>query len=244
LLNTNKIGGIRITADKVCYDENGEYVEFSDVQLSPGGKYTIQRELFFESQLVGEEECYSCNYYIYDAEGKLVAGKEGVAIEAFELPVAKVGFMCENMGKNTIYIDDFKMYAVGFHADFFLYKAENGMQLQDTQSARAGQTAYRYSWMNASDVEEKVQIVAQVLDTEGNVTAQTVIKELTMLPGCDGVETGIYDAKDTAVVFAVIPVAAEAQDSGLWLYVAIAAAAVIAIAAVAAIVILKKKKAV
>ena len=244
LLETDKIGGIKITADKVFYDEKGEYVELAKMKLNPGSTYTVKRELFMVSEEVaeGEEAFFTSNYYIYDAEGKLIGSKEGVAIKSFKLPVAKAGFSCENLGNSTAYFDDFKMYAIGFNADFFLYKVDNGLELSDKETARAGETAYRYSWMNASDKAQKVQIVAQVKDAEGNVTSETVIQELTMQPGYDGVETGIYDAKDTAVVFAVKTLAEEEKGSDLWLYIGIAAVVVLVAAGAAAVVVIAKKK--
>ena len=236
LLRSDNDGGFKITADKVCYDQNGEYVEMTGVKLTPGGKYTVKRVLDF----TGAEAFSSC-YYLYDAEGKQVGCAENVEMKKFNLPVQKIGFGCENLGANTAYFDDYKLYAVGFAADFELYGAKLGMQITDITAAQTGEIAYRYSWMNASDKTETVQIVAQTLDGEGNVTSETIIQELTMLPGWDGVETGIYDAGETATVLAVKPVE-EAKGSGLLLYIAIAAAVVLAASAAAVIVVAKKKK--
>ena len=246
LLKSNKDGGFKVTADKVYYDENGEYVELEKVKLDAGAKYTVKRVLDFNIKETTDKngevtEFFTSSYYIYDAEGKLVGSAENVAMKLFTLPVQKVGFTTENLGANTVYFDDLKMYAVGFADDLSLFEAEFGMPNEDLTAAYGGRTGYRYSWMNASDKEEKVQLVAQVLDAEGNVVSETVIKELTMLPGYDGVEMGIYDAKDTPVVFTVKTVTAPAKGGDILLYIGIGAAVVL-IAVVAAVVIVIKKK--
>ena len=247
LLKSGTDGGFKVTADKVYYSQNGEYVELTGVKLNAGAKYVAKRVLDFTGKEVQTEdgevkEIFTGSYYIYDAEGNVVGSVENVEMKKFTLPVKKAGFECKNLGENTMYFDDFKMYAVGFAGDFEIFETKNGIQVKDMTVARSGETAYRYSWMNASDEEKTVQIVAQVFDAEGNVTSETVIKELVMQPGYDGVETGIYDAKDTAVVFAVKTVAEEVKESSPWLYVGIGAAAVLVLAAAAAVVIVVAKK--
>ena len=248
ILNTNVDGGFKITADKVFYDKLGEEIAFEGVKLTPGAKYVAKRVVDFNGKEITAEDgtvtvLFSSSYYLYDAEGNVVASAENVDMKSFTLPVQKIGFACENLGANTMYVDDYTMMVTGFAANFELYEAKNGMQIADLTAAVAGETAYRYSWLNASDKEKKVQIVAQVFDAEGNVTSETVIKELVMQPGYDGVEYGVYDAKDTAVVFAVKTIGEEVEkNDNLWLYVGIGAAAVLVLAAVAAVVIVVAKK--
>jgi hypothetical protein len=238
----DKDGGFKIAGGKVYYTEAvetdgekaNEYKEMAKVTLTPGATYKAQRIVNFTN-----EEAFTSSYYLYDTEGKCVGKAENIPMLSVTLPVQKIGFAVKGFGENTVYFDDFKLYSTGFASDLFLYEAEFGMPNEDLTAAYSGKTGYRYSWMNASDKEEKVQIVAQTLDAEGKVVTEKVIKELTMAPGYDGVEMGIYDAGEEAVVFAVKTVVEKGPDMQILL---IAALAVVLIAACAAAVIIVKKK--
>ena len=214
-----------------------EYKELEKVTLTPGATYTLQRVVNFTN-----EEAYTSSYYIYDAAGECIGKVEDVPMLAVTLPVQKIGFSTKGFGENTVYFDNFKLRTIGFAADLSLYEAKFGMEYDDITAAYSGKTGYRYSWMNASDKEETVQILAQVLDEEGNVVSETVIKELVTKPGYDGVETGIYDAGDQAVVFVAKILVEEAPKDNMMLYICIAAGAVLLIAVGAAAVILASKK--
>ena len=256
---TVKDGGIKVVDGKVYYtkvveevvegttEENGEpkkklvaeYQELKDVTLTPGSTYTVKRVLDFTN-----EEAYFSSFYIYDAAGTLVGSAENVESCLFKTAVQDISFSTKGFGEETVCFDDYKLYPIGYAGDLTLYEAEFGMMLdaETYGEARTGETAYRYSWMNASDKEETVQILAQVLDEEGNVVSETVIKELVTKPGYDGVETGIYDAGDQAVVFVAKILVEEAPKDNMMLYICIAAGAVVLIAVGAAVVILASKK--
>jgi hypothetical protein len=252
--------GVKIADGKVYYtkvveetvegstEENGEpktkqvaeYQELKDVALTPGSTYTLKRVMDFTN-----EEAYFSSYYIYDAEGALLGSVENVEACMFKTAVQDISFSTKGFGDKTVNFDNYKLYPLGFAGDLTLYEAEFGMMLDETESAEArnGKTAYRYSWMNASDKEETFQILAQVLDEEGKVVSETVIKELVTQPGYDGVETGIYDAGDQAVVFTAKLLVEEEPKNNMMLYIGIAAGAVVLIAVgVAVAVVLSKKK--
>ena len=241
----DKDGGLKIAGGKVYYTNvveveeklTTEYKELENVTLAAGGTYTLKRVVDFQNA-----EAYTSSYYIYDVAGECVGKVEDVPMLAVTLPVQKIGFSTKGFGENTVCFDNFKLRTIGFAADLTLYEAEFGMEYDDITAAYSGKTGYRYSWMNASDKEEKAQIVAQVLDEEGNVVSETVIKELTMAPGYDGFETGIYDAGDQAVVFTVKTITAAEGGISLWLYAGIGAAVVLIAIAAALIVVSKKKK--
>ena len=221
VLNTGVDGGFKITADKCYYDRNGEYVEAKDMVFAPDQTYTIRRTV----KLVGEETFLS-SYYVFDAKGILVGQAENIPMKKCKLPVEKIGFSCENMGENAVYFDNFRLFAVGFKAEFELYDGELGIQIQDTTAAQTGDVAYRYSWMNASAEEVKVVLVARVYEGD-KMVSETPIKVLTMQPGYDGVETGIYEAGDTATVIAVKSLQPQASDFMMTLFLVIAAVGVI-----------------
>ena len=130
------------------------------------------------------------------------------------------------MGENAVYFDNFRLFAVGFKAEFELYDGELGMQIQDVTAPQTGDVAYRYSWMNASAEEVKVVLVARVYEGD-KMVSETPIKVLTMQPGYDGVETGIYEAGDTATVIAVKSLQPQASDFMMTLFLVIAAVGVI-----------------
>ena len=184
----NTDGGFRIYDGKLYYGKIGEYQVFDNVTLAANTDYTVKRTVDFRN-----EEAFVGGYYVYDAEGNLLASAENVAIDAFKLPVQKIGLSTENYGTNTLYLDDYKLAVAGFSTDFSVYDAKTGMQIDETVAHNAD-VAYRLSWLNASSSTNVYNIVANYSDG-----TKEVLKTVTMKPGTDAVNTGIVSANGKGV---------------------------------------------
>ncbi len=254
LLNVVKKDGIKIVGNKLTYANGDEFVELADLPL--GAKYSLKRVLDFRN----EEACKS-DYIIYDAEGKEIAKVTDVPMSKHNVPVASISFGCANVTGDPVLVDDYKLYVLGTAADLEIYNANTGILFADQTVAHAEESAYRLSWLNASDATLKFDIMSAYYDAAGNLVAEELIKTVEMLPGADGVETGI--AKKTAdgqtvkiylqetkqqepikppVVDPTEPTD-KPEDNNLGLIIGIAAGAVVLIVAVVVVlVVLKKKK--
>ena len=178
-------GGLKISGGKVYYDKNGEYVEISGVDVSKGGKFRIVRSVDFNNP-----EAFTSDYSVYDASGKLLGQAKNVPMPTLQLPVQKIGYGVVNVTGEAVLFDNFKIYADGLAADFELYDAYTGIEIETDKlsEARDKSTAYRLSWMNATAYEKVYSIVAEYSDG-----TKTVIEEIKMAPGTDGVATGIVE---------------------------------------------------
>ena len=87
------------------------------------------------------------------------------------------------------------MYANGVGADFELYNAKTGIQYTDLESAKDSNTAYRFSWMNATASEKVFSIVAVY-----NSGEEKVIETIRMAPGTDAVAIGIVEVAEGQTV--------------------------------------------
>ena len=176
---TNSDGGIKIADGKFYYDNAGTYQELSGVSLS-AGKYTVKREVDFRTLGV-----FTCNYAIYNSAGNLLGEAKNIPMGSVSLPVNAIGITCTNVSGNVL-LDDYKLYPTGVTTDFEIYDAQFGYKLANVNQTRTEDTAYRLSWMNTTNEEQ----VAYVY----NEQTRTVIKEVTMTPGQDGVATGVVSA--------------------------------------------------
>ena len=183
LLACGSDGGIKLQDGKVYYDENGTYREMSGVSLSAGQKYTVRRQVDFR-------DAFACDYTLSDGEGKILAQVKSVPMKAISLPVTGINFSCTDLTGQFL-LDDYKLYPTGLALDFEVYDAKTGMQMQDASKASHRDVAFRLSWLNGSDKAESREVVAMFCDAAGNPVSQKVIRQVEMLPGCDGVETGI-----------------------------------------------------
>ena len=191
-----KDGGFRITGGKLYYsklgpvDEKGkaaqEYAELMDI--SAGGKFTFKRIMHFNNA-----ESYTCDYIVLDADGKEVANAKAVAIPNFSDTVTGIGVTCKKV-TGTILLDDFILRALGAAADLSLYDAAFGMQITD-EAPQATNTAYRLSWLNATEREESAVVMAAVYEGDKKIS-DTAIAEIKMAPGYDGVKTGIVEIQE------------------------------------------------
>ena len=184
----NTDGGFRVYDGKLYYGKVGEYIAFENVNLAAGTEYTVKRVLDFRN-----ETAFTSSYYVYDAEGNLLDSAENVAIDAFKLPVEKIGLSTENFGTNVLYLDDYKLSVVGFSADFSVYDAKTGMGIDET-TAHEADVAYRLSWLNAGSGTKIYKVVANYSDG-----TKEVLETITMKPGTDAVNTGIVKANGKGV---------------------------------------------
>lgn len=185
-------GGFRVAGGKVYVSNNGNYEELSGVSLS-AGKYTFKRVVNFNNA-----EAFTASYYVYDASGKLLGSAGNVPMVTFTLPATTICVEGKELTAEVL-MDDYKLYPTGFATDFELYDATYGALVQDTAAARNSATAYRLSWLNGTGKSATATVMAAVYEGQ-TLVSETVVKELTCLPGCDGVETGIVSVAEGQTV--------------------------------------------
>ena len=179
---SGKDGGFQISGGKVSYSENGTYKPFT-LDVSAGGKYIFSRALDFDAN--------TCDYIITDAAGKEVASAKGVAIPAFNGKVTSIGFTCKKVAGKVL-LDDYTLRVNGAAVDFGLYDAASGKLVEDASVARDSATAYRLSWLNATDKEKTATVMAAFYEGD-TLKEEKELKKITMAPGYDGVELGTLD---------------------------------------------------
>ena len=180
-------GGFKIAGGKLYYDKAGEYVELTGVDLSKGGKFKLQRKLDFN-----KADALTSDYVIYDDSGKVLGQVKDVPMPAMELPIAKIGIGVTKITGTPVLVDNLKLYCNGVGADFELYDAKTGIEVatEDLDKVRDKDTAYRFSWMNATAYEKVYSVVAAYYN--GNqLVEEKVLQQIKMAPGTDGVATDI-----------------------------------------------------
>ena len=228
--------GLQIKNGKVFYDQMGELVEMADITLT-GGTYTFKREVDFRNA-----EGFLSSYYVYDGEGNLLAEVKNVPILTFSLPVTGIGIACKNINDDPILLDDYKLYPVGMTAQFEVYEAASGVLLADQNGTQSGDGAYRLSWLNSTGETQKANVVAAFYDAAGKLISEQVVKTVEMLPGADGVETGIVEnrAEGQTLKLYMAPATEDAPGSSLGLILGITAAVLVGVA-VTFLLLLKKR---
>lgn len=247
LLNTAKKDGVKIANGKFYYYVGEDFAELEGVSLPGGVKYTLKRVLDLRTK-----DAYTTDYYLYDASGNEIGKVCNVALNKFAVPATSISFGCVNVTGNPVLVDDYKLYPLGVATDLEIYNAHTGIMFADQTKANAEESAYRLSWMNASDAVQKFNIMSAYYDASGNLVSEEIVKTVEMVPGADGVETGIAKkAADgqTQLIYLQAVEQTPAEDpledpdgSKLGLIIGIAAGAVVLVAAVVAVLILRKKK--
>ncbi|MBR4016832.1 MAG: hypothetical protein IKK11_03360, partial [Oscillospiraceae bacterium] len=166
--------GVKIADGKVYYGNDDDYVEIPNVSVSAGSTYKIQRKV----DLRTADNCTSA-YTVYDSTGKVLGSVKNAPMRKVNMPIANMHFVAKKV-TGTAYIDDYKIYPAGVTTDFSVYDAANGQEV-DASVSRNTDTAYRVSWLNATDSD----VVARVYNGD------TVISEFTMPAGQDGVSTAV-----------------------------------------------------
>ena len=182
--------GFRVYKGKLYYAQAGKYQAFDGISLAADVEYRLKRTVDFRS--------FTGNYYVYDAEGLLLGKAENVPLTKLTLPVEKIGFSTEKFSDHTVFLDDYKIYADGVTTDFELYDAATGIELEDPNAMQDADAAYRLSWMNASAEAKCYNVVAAF-----SGGSKQVLKTITMMPGTDGVCTGIVKVGNSAVMLSL-----------------------------------------
>ena len=223
--------------------------------LTKGAKSTFIRELNFN-----DAENFTSDYYIYDAEGKEIAKIKKVTMEELVLPVYSVGFGCSKVSGEAVLLDDFKMYPTKVGYDFELYDAKTGMQIKELDTANACNTAFRFSWLNATNQEKSYTVMAAYYNGD-TLVEEKAISEVKMAPNDDGITTGIVENKTDGQTVKVylkdnnpaedeetpnqggdVTEKPEETDKTLLIIIIAATAAVMVVAVVVIIIVASKKK--
>ena len=184
------VGGFKIAGGKLYYDNAGEYVEMTGVDVSAGGKFKLQRVVDFNNA-----ESFTSDYTIFDASGKVLGQVKDVPMPTVELPVEKLGLTVSKVTGDAVLLDNFKLYANGLAADFELYDAKTGIEYSDLETAKDKATAYRLSWKNGTAYEKVYSIVAAYYNGD-KLVEEKVVKQIKMAPGTDSVDTGIVEVAE------------------------------------------------
>lgn len=240
-----KDGGFKVAGDKVYYSENGEYAELSGVTLTPGSKYRFVRDMDFS-----KADAFTADYYVYAADGKLLGSAKDVSMNTFELPVVGIGMSCSGISGDAVLLDNYKLYPTGVAADFELYGAEHGMPVADLDQPQTQDTAYRLSWMNATEQTKTYSVVAAYYNGD-KLASEVVVKQITMAPNTEGIETGVVSLGENGESVRVYlrddspkTGADDGNGSGvdITVIILIAVAAIVVVGAALTLVLLPKKK--
>ena len=240
--------GITVRDGTVYYSQVVEdtYVEDKELTKIKPGTYTLKREMNFS-----DPDYFTYSVYLLNAKGKEIARVENVPCPTFRT-ITSILFLTKNADQAVLF-DDYALYASGLATDFELYDAATGRNTE-VETAVEGNAAYRLSWLNATDAEKKLEVVAAIYEGDALKEEKTV-KTLTMKPGCDAIETGVVEVEEGQSVKVYLkgdvhsdvnettpgePVVSSG-DTNIILIIAIAAA--VLLAAAATLVICKKKKA-
>ena len=203
-------GGFMVKGGKLYYatgketeDYEPEYEELMDI--APG-TYKFKRVMNFHFM---DTANYS-TFIVCDAAGKELKKVENVASPKFNY-INEIGFSVTDAGKAVI-VDDFKIYVTGIATDFGLYDAVSGQIVKDADmgTARNRSTAYRLSWLNATNEDQTATIKADI--TAGGKTETKVIKEVKLQAGNDSVVTGIVDIQEGETVKVYLETSVKAPE--------------------------------
>ena len=239
--------GITVRDGQVYYSQVVEegLVEDKELTKIEPGTYTLKRAMNFS-----DPDYFTYSVYLLNAKGKEIARVENVPCPTFR-SITSILFLTNNADKAVLF-DDYALYASGLTTDFEVYNAVTGRNVAADEST-AGSAAYRLSWLNGTDAEKKLEVVAAIYEGD-TLKEEKTIKTLSMKPGCDAIETGVVEAAEGQSVKVYLkgdvqsfendttpgePVVASG-DANLLLIIAIVAAVIVA--AVVVLVIVKKKK--
>ena len=211
--------------------------------LEKGKTYVIRREVDLRTA-----EAYTCNYFIYDAEGNLVGEMKDVAMNSkLPLPITGIGISCTGVSGAPVLLDDYKLCVMGLTKEFEVYNANTGIMPADQTAAQANNAAFRLSWLNATNTDETAVVMAEFYDAEGKLVEKKAISTFNLIANADGVESGIIEVAEGQSVKVYLATADESNSDGnsssnTGLIIGIAAGAVVLVAAVVVVLILVKKK--
>jgi len=185
-------GGFKVQGGKLYYGTVGpvnEYglptLEYKELGSISPGTYIFRRVMNFN-----DPEAYYASYYVFSADGQVVASIANVPVPTFT-EITNIFFTTEKADK-AVLLDNYRLSLCGRAADFELYDAATGITVTDTETPRAANTAYRLSWLNATSASQTAKVIAAIYEG-GTLKEEKVINQVQMDPGCDGVVTGIVE---------------------------------------------------
>jgi len=176
-------GGFKISGGNIYYHSNTGYQQLSGVSITAGSAYTLRREVDFRNTQIS-------HYAVYDASGNRLGGADNVTMTSVSVPVTTIGITNTS---GTAYIDDYKLYPTGVTTELKTYDAETGIQQANPTAPRTTDTGYRLSWMNASTDNKVVKLYNN----------GTLVEQVHMAPGQDGVLTGVVNGSSIQLSVAV-----------------------------------------
>ncbi len=239
--------GLKVQDGKLYYSQVVEdaYVEDKELTKIKPGTYTIKRVMNFS-----DEAYFTYSAYLLNNKGKEIARVENVPCPTFR-SITSVLFFTKNADKAVLF-DDYSLTVAGLTTDFEVYNADTGRNVAADEPT-ASSAAYRLSWLNATDGEKKLDVVAAIYEGD-TLKEEKTLKTISMKPGCDAIDTGVVEVAEGQSVKIYLkgdvqsfendttpgePVVASG-DADLLLIVVIVAAVILAACAV--VIALKKKK--
>lgn len=181
--------GITIRDGKLYYGQIMEdtYVEDKELTKIQPGTYTLKRVMNFS-----DPEYFTYSVYLLNAKGEEIARVENVPCPTFR-SIKSVLFFTKNADKAVVF-DDYSLYASGLATDFTLYDATTGRNVDGETPSQNGM-AYRLSWLNGTDAEKKLEVVAAIYEGDA-LKEEKSLKTITMKPGCDAIDAGVVEAEE------------------------------------------------
>ena len=240
-------GGFKVVGNQVYYSQGEEYVELSGVTLTAGNKYRFVRDMDFN-----DADAFTCDYYVYDASGALLGSAKDVALAAIEISVQGVEMSCTGVSGEAVLLDNFKLYPTKVGYDFELYDENTGIQVTNLDTPRAANTAYRFSWLNATNKEKTYSVMAAYYEGD-KLVEEKVFKEVKLAANFEGLDYGVVEVPEGQTVKVYLrndnpaddddTTGVTKKDSGVdpILFVLIGVVAVVVIAVVVALLLTGKK---
>ena len=185
----SKDGGFKVAGGKIYYSQGEEYVEFANLTLTAGTKYTVVRDMDFTNA-----DAITCTYYVYGADGTQLAKAKNIAVAPITVPVYSISYGVKGVTGEAVLFDDYKLYQTSVATDFFVYNAKTGMELEDITQAQEGDAAYRLSWLNATNKEKSYTVMAAYYNGD-TLVEEKAVNEIKMAPNADGVITAKVENK-------------------------------------------------
>ena len=239
--------GLKVQDGKLYYSQVVEdtYVEDKELTAIKPGTYTVKRVMNFS-----DPEYFTYSAYLLDSKGKELARVENVPCPTFK-SITSVLFFTKNADKAVLF-DDYSLFIAGLTTDFELYEATTGRNVEDAETPSENGMAYRLSWLNATDAEKKLEVVAAIYEGD-TLKEEKTLKTISMKPGCDAIDTGVVEAAEGQKVKIYLKGDVQSFEndttpgepvvaSGIPVVWIIAIAAAVIIVAAIVLVIAKKKK--
>lgn len=181
--------GITIRDGKLYYGQIVEdtYVEDKELTKIKPGTYTLKRVMNFS-----DPDYFTYDVYLLSSEGKEISRVQNVPCPTFDA-IKSIQFFTKDADQAVLF-DDYSLYASGLTTDFALFDATTGRNVDDGEKPRETGMAYRLSWLNATDAEKKLEVVAAIYEGD-TLKEEKTLKTLTMKPGCDAIDTGVVEAE-------------------------------------------------